>query len=433
MNSFCFLFLLLSSFQLWAGPKAAVVKILRGSAQAEISGKIASLKVDDWVEEGATVKTREKSFIKLIFLDKSQMNLGPNSEMKIEKFSKDEAGVIDFVKGKVRSQITKDYLQMETNKSKLFIKTTNAVMGVRGTDFMVTTNGKNTLTVLFEGEVVMNTLNNTKTVSPVKLDEIVDRGVRIMPGEFSVVEQGRSQPTIPSVLNLEQRDALETNVNFESDRAPSSEAKEDTAKSMVPEGLSGESVSNNSEILKTEIEKVSSVEQPKAPSTTDAGGFVSGDVVKPANGSFVHLDSAVVIPPPADSVFDSNTNSFIPSSGNGKVSADGNFVPPKDIEITTEGKVLMTVPVEGGTKVVELPKPAPVVAPAAASLTQVVQIVATNPTLVTSTGTVAINQPPVVTVLPPTTIAPPPSGGLTPIQNVVEKVSGRLDINVTRP
>ena len=34
-----------------------------------------------------------------------------NSEMKIESFSGKDSGVIDLVKGKIRSQVTKDYLQ----------------------------------------------------------------------------------------------------------------------------------------------------------------------------------------------------------------------------------------------------------------------------------------------------------------------------------
>lgn len=417
------------SLNLWAAPKAAVVKMLRGSVQSVIQGKVTALKVDDWVEEGSVIKTAEKSFIKLIFIDKSQMNVGPGSEMKIEKFSPNEAGIIDFIKGKVRSQITKDYLQMDPNKSKLFIKTNNAVMGVRGTDFMVTTNGKNTATVLFEGEIVMNNLENRGITSPSKLDEVVDRGVRVMPGEFSVVEQGRSQPTVPSVLNLQQREALESNVNFESDRAPSSDSKAETVKSVVPEGLSGESVSNTSETLKNEMVEVASVPPVKQTSSSDAQGYVTGDVVKPANGSFVHFESGTVIPPPADSVFDTNTNSFIPSGGNGKVSADGNFIPPKNIEITSEGKVLMTVPAGGGTKVVELPKPAPVVTATTASLTQTVQIVTANPTLISSNGTVSINQPPASnTSLPTGSLAPVSTGSTDSSTNVIQKVSGKLDI-----
>jgi hypothetical protein len=434
MKSVITVLLLLFSFNLLAAPKAAVVKMLRGKAESAIQGKWTALKVNDWVEEGATLKTAEKSFVKLIFIDKSQINLGPSSEMKIEKFSNNEAGVIDFVKGKVRSQVTKDYLQMDPNKSKLFIKTTNAVMGVRGTDFMVTTNGKNTATVLFEGEIVMNHLAERTASSSQKLEEIVDRGVRIMPGEFSVVEQGRTQPTVPAVLNLQQREALESNQNFESNRSPSSETKEEpAARSVVPEGLSGESVSNTSETLKTEIVEVAVVEPSKPASSNDAQGFVSGDKVRPANGSFVHLDSGVVIPPPADSLFDPNTKTFIPSSANGRVSTDGNFIPPKNVEITTEGRVLMTVPSKGGTKVVELSKPAPVVAPATVSLSQAVLIVTTNPTIITNSGTVTINQPPsVTTTLPPATIAPPPTASTDPSTNAIQRANGRLNINVIR-
>lgn len=148
--------------------------------------------------------------MKLIFIDKSQMNIGPNSEMKIEKFDGKDSGVIDLVKGKIRSQVTKDYLQIQDrDKSKLFIKTPNAVMGIRGTDFMIATNGKNTSAVLFEGEVVFNRLDARGISNSRRLEDIVDRGVRMFPGEFSVVEANRNQPTIPSLLNVRQREVGE--------------------------------------------------------------------------------------------------------------------------------------------------------------------------------------------------------------------------------
>src|SRR5690606_31022450 len=160
MKSLCVLifFILLSIASAWAEEqKVAVVKLLKGEVDVLNMGKTTKLKAEDWVEAGAVVKTAEKSFVKLVFIDKSQMNIGPNSEMKIESFSGKDAGVIDLVKGKIRSQVTKDYLQMkDKDRSKLFIKTENAVMGVRGTDFMISTNGKNTSVVLFEGEVVFN-------------------------------------------------------------------------------------------------------------------------------------------------------------------------------------------------------------------------------------------------------------------------------------
>jgi FecR protein len=349
----------------------AMVKLIRGDAEAFQTGKSSKLKVDDWVSDGAVVKTAEKSFVKLVFIDKSQMNIGPSSEMKIEKFDDKDSGVIDLVKGKIRSQVTKDYLQIQDkDKSKLFIKTKTAVLGVRGTDFMVSTNGQNTATVLFEGEVVFNKLESDGgTLSSAKLEEIVDQGVRIMPGEFSVVDPVRPEPSIPSVLNVQQRENLEKNVNFEAERAPSSVSPE-TKASIVPPGLDGAVVSNTSLTIKTEIASV--VNSPQAPVATEKGsaaGFVNGDQMKPANGSFVHIDSGVIIPPDASSVLDKNTNTYI-STKNGTVGADGNYVPPKNVEITNDGKVLVSITDKAGVvKVQEVPQASPVVTANAVSLT----------------------------------------------------------------
>ena len=469
-----FIVLLLFSLNSWGAPKVALVKLLRGQVEVQIDGKSQDLKIDDWVEEGTIIKTSQKSFVKLMFTDKSQMNIGPDSEMKIEKFNAKDAGVMEIVKGKVRSQISKDYLQtQDRDKSKLFIKTRNAVMGVRGTDFMVTTNGKNTATVLFEGEVVFSNLSDRNVSSTDKLEDMVDRGVRIMPGEFSVVEMDRSEPTVPSILNVKQREALETNVNFESDRTPSS-SEEKSQKSVVPDGLSGQEVSNNSDTLSNEIEEASTSTEassdkkvpdskdakmattpegnkatPGAPapnnantpksdkvviaSPSNARGAVSGDTIKPANGSFLHLDSGVVIPPSADSVFDANTNSFISGTGNGKVSADGNFIPPKNVQITYDGKVLMTIPMaQGEAKVVEISKPSPVVASGSLSLTDISKAIAVNPNVIPSSGVMTINQPAPVTTLPTTTLAPPPTGGIDLNTAVIQRDSGRLNINVNR-
>ncbi len=337
--------------------KVAVVKLVRGEAFVQDVGKTTPLKVDDWVEDGAMVKTHEKSFVKLVFIDKSQMNVGPNSEMKIESFSGKDSGVIDLVKGKIRSQVSKDYLQINKDKSKLFIKTKNAVMGVRGTDFMISTNGLNTSTVLFEGEVVFNKLDSNRQMSPAALENIVNSGVRMFPGEFSVMEANRTMPTVPSLLNVQQREKLENNAEFAADRTPSS-ANAEPAKSVVPEGLNGQLVSNNSEVLKNEVAQVASTNAPApAPSSGNPDGFVKGDMVKPANGSFVHIESGVIIPPGPGSVLDSNTNTYIPGQDSGKVAGDGSYIPPKNVEITNDGKILVKTQDASGKPVIVEAKP----------------------------------------------------------------------------
>ena len=358
-------FLILFSTTLLAQSKVAVVKLLRGEADVLTLGKTTKLKVDDWVESGSTIKTAEKSFVKLIFIDKSQMNVGPNSEMKIESYTGKDSGVIDLVKGKIRSQVTKDYLQMkDKDKSKLFIKTQNAVMGVRGTDFMISTNGINTSTVLFEGEIVFNKLEQRGEISSAKLEAMVDRGVRMFPGEFSVMEVNRPMPTVPSLINIQQREHLEKNSEFNTDRTPDNASNEST-KSVVPAGLNGSAVSNNNEVLKSEVSQVESSVAARArqntPSSSDPEGYVKGDLIKPANGSFVHVDSGIIIPPGPLSVLDSNTNTYIPGGDSGTVAADGSYIPPSNVEITNDGKILVAVTDSNGvTTILEVPPPSPI-------------------------------------------------------------------------
>ena len=381
MNTLFILICMLFTLSAFAQSKVAVVKLIRGDADVLTLGKTTKLKVDDWVEAGAVVKTAEKSFVKLIFTDKSQMNVGPNSEMKIESFSGKDSGVIDLVKGKIRSQVTKDYLQMkDKDKSKLFIKTQNALMGVRGTDFMISTNGINTSTVLFEGEIVFNKLEDRGELSSSKMEEIVEKGVRMFPGEFSVQEPNRPMPTVPSLLNVQQREQLEKNADFNSERAPGN-AQNESAKSIVPDGLRGALVSNSTEILKSEVAQVAPVETPAQvkSASADADGFIKGDQIKPANGSFVHIDSGVIIPPGPGAILDTNTNTYIPAPDAGKVASDGSYIPPKNVEITGDGKILVAVKDNTGVVIVkEVPPPPPVVHSSSITLGAVAQVVATT-------------------------------------------------------
>lgn len=428
-NLFYFLILTaLMTTAAWAEKKVAIVKVLKGDVDVLTLGKTSKLKVEDWVEAGAVVKTAEKSFVKLVFIDKSQMNIGPSSEMKIEKFGEKDSGVIDLVKGKIRSQVTKDYLQMDRNKSKLFIKTPNAVMGVRGTDFMISTNGQSTSTVLFEGAISFNRLDNRGETNTGKLEDIVDRGVNIQPGEFSVADKVHPLPTVPAVLNVGQREALEKNKTFEADRSPGNSANKAPERSIVPPGLSGEQVSNNSSTLKTEIANAAPVKDAPAPSS--AQGFVSGDSVKPTNGSFLHLESGLIIAPPPGSVFDPNTNSYIATGTAGTVSSTGEYVPPKNVEITPDQKILVASvdPKTGQTVVKEVAPPPPVMA--------------STPVITSGTAPVNAFQPPppaadTQKMAPPPTMLPPPinynntqATDLKTVNQIEQKTTTTTTINV---
>ncbi len=391
MRGFIAILFILMTFSAHAQKNVAVVKLLRGDVEVLTLGKTTKLKLEDWVVDGSVVKTAEKSFVKIIFIDKSQMNIGPNSEMKIEKFTGKDSGVIDLVKGKIRSQVTKDYLQIQDkDKSKLFIKTQNAVMGVRGTDFMISTNGTNTATVLFEGEIVFNKMDARGETNSSNLEAIVDKGVRMQPGEFSVVEASRPNPTVPSSLNIQQRESLEKNQTFEADRSPGSGAADGAKNSVVPEGLNGTIVSNTSDTLKTEMKDISGPATANLPAAAgNPDGFVNGDTVKPANGSFVHIESGIIIPPEPGSVLDKNTNTYISPAGTGSaggVSASGNYIPPKNVEITNDGKILVAVKsADGVVKVQEVAPPIPVVSTTNVSIGNMSAVIAANPTMMNST------------------------------------------------
>jgi len=78
--------------------------------------------------------------VKLIFIDKSTMNLGPGSQVVINSFPKNEAGIISLVKGQIRSQVTKDYMEMKSHEtSKLYIKLALRPLGFAGQIFKLIT------------------------------------------------------------------------------------------------------------------------------------------------------------------------------------------------------------------------------------------------------------------------------------------------------
>ena len=351
-------------------PKVAVASIIRGDVDLLIMGKTTKLKKDDWVKEGSVVKTADKSFVKLIFIDKSQMNIGPNSEMKIAKFSGNESGIIDLVKGKIRSQVTKDYLQMkDKDKSKLFIKTPNAVMGIRGTDFLITFNAfendkknpgqGNSSVVLFEGDVSFNKMDAKNVNDTNKLEDIVNEGVRVAPGEFTVVDPAHTRPTVPAVLNVQQREALQNNETFDQ-RAPSNAAADDSKKSIVPVGLTSIAVSAKSETLKNEMGQAAGASEDgsKTIDSKAVNGYVKGDEIKPADGSVLH-ETGAIIAPDAGSSLDANTGTYSVSS-NVTIGSDGS-VSIKGAEINSDGQLMKTVMgSDGKLQVVVTPMPSPV-------------------------------------------------------------------------
>ena len=128
---------------------AAEVTRLHGTASANTK----SLKLGDKIIQGDQIETEEKSFVQITLADKSQIHLGPSARMKLERLPEKQAAMLNLLQGQLRATVTKS----STSVDKLYVRTKNAAMGVRGTQFQINYTPANQATVLvtFEGQVAM--------------------------------------------------------------------------------------------------------------------------------------------------------------------------------------------------------------------------------------------------------------------------------------
>lgn len=347
-----FVLALFYSLSLLASEQVAKVILLRGQVKAKLAdGSIINVQVDQDIPAGATIQTAEKSFVKLTFIDKSQMNLGPNSQMVINAFPKKEAGIITLVKGQIRSKVTKDYMDMnDKSKSKLYIKTKTAAMGIRGTDFQVNYNPKNENTALitFEGKVAMAHIDRNlvnEKFDQVNLERVLssDKAVMVSRGEISAVNLNISQRAMePTKLGLKQIEALEKNETGLGDETnPGGDPKDLNQESSkqfrnpIPPGAEGTQFSNNP----VGVDQTTATSK----SQTSEGFFnVTTGQYKLPPGSVVDLKTVNIIPPPNNSIFDKNSGTYIVPESLGKIDkATGEYRAPTGLQLSPSGQFVV--------------------------------------------------------------------------------------------
>jgi hypothetical protein len=347
---------LFSEVLLAASDNVAKVVLMRGSVKAKFAdGNLVDVKADQSIPEGATVQTAEKSFVKLVFIDKSQMNLGPNSQMIITAFPKKSAGIITLVKGQIRSQVTKDYMEMDDKaKSKLYIKTKTAAMGIRGTDFQVNFNpeNQNTALITFEGKVAMAHIEKgvrDQVFDQGKLERVVssDKAVMVVQGQISAVNLNVAERAMePTKLGTKQIEALEKNETGL--KESSSGASDKQYRNPIPPGADGAAFSNTAPDIEKEIKKMGAADIKTAVSnpgkTVNADGFFNastGEYKMPA-GSIVDLNTVNIIPPPANAVFDSNSGTYVVPESYGKIDkVTGEYKAPAGLQLGVDGKFVV--------------------------------------------------------------------------------------------
>ena len=118
---------------------AGRIKVSKGDVQIERNGKSMPAPVGAVIEVEDTVKTGSDGSVGITFQDNSLLSAGPNSELVIERFVFDSTthqgefdtrlkkGTLAVVSGKIVKQ----------SPEAMRIKTPAAIMGVRGTEFIV--------------------------------------------------------------------------------------------------------------------------------------------------------------------------------------------------------------------------------------------------------------------------------------------------------
>lgn len=185
--------------------KVAVILMIKGEAFSKNDqGEVVKVKKDLWLYEGSILRTKEKSFVKILFHDKSSINLGPDSQIKITQFHEEKAAIIDLLRGSIRAKISKDYMKInEKDRSKLLVKTKSAAMGVRGTDFTASYDYKKNITHLqvWEGQVLFAKNIDQSSVDSID-SELNKKGIMVIEG--NEIKNDNQKETPPEITPISE-------------------------------------------------------------------------------------------------------------------------------------------------------------------------------------------------------------------------------------
>lgn len=334
-----------------ATPYIAKVVRVRGKAtQLEPGAEVArKIKVGDKLRVDTSILTGNKSFVRVLFLDNSVLNVGPRSKVSVVETKEDGTSFIHLLKGTIRSKIHKN---KASSKHKFYVKTRSAAMGVRGTEFQVVYNPANNISslVAYKGEVAMAKVEEdpaaeVKRLKKIRRKQLAQRSVETTAsGEVEYIEskgnydlegrmdqaltnketvnvkQGQYSGTVNSIKRASipvKISPVQLNALYDND-----EMKEKVRRSEVK--AKSLSLENQNFAIKAEAQEP----PPEGFYEPKTGKFA------PRSGGVLDINSGLYIPPEKDSVFNGKSKVFVPTDSSGRIDSEtGQYVTPKGVKL----------------------------------------------------------------------------------------------------
>lgn len=278
------------------------------------------------------------------FDKKTIMNVGEESSLVVERLFEQEGSLITLKQGKIR-------IKIKDSKAPFFLKANESLVMLEKGEalFQLSPYTQFVSIIVFEGTAKIKKIEKEES-DLVRLKRLANTGEAINPGEFSVWN-GEKSPTYPAKLSRAQFFLLEKNKQLRFETNLQVEASTIAAKSIVPPGLDGIVVGTGEPGLLKALKKLGIDEKKLTQEEISedeirlSKGFYKKGILKPVDGSFLHLSSSKIIPIPFNADFDRKTKEWT-SPYAGGVNKFGEYLSGEGFLMTREGKLLRRVPSE---------------------------------------------------------------------------------------
>jgi hypothetical protein len=267
------------------------------------------------VTKEASLLTQDKSFVQIVMLDKTQINLGPNSKIVLDKTPIEKIGLISLMKGALRTNVIKelggkDGKDGKGGRDKFYIKTRTAALGIRGTDFLTNFNPENKMTnlITFRGSVAMVKTESSNVQSSLESQDVV----MVESGKFATISNNLKNATEPVKLSPVQYTGLKLNEEMDVESKISNDVFQAELKETIKE---------YAEISKKEIALNNLAKQEYDPQK---------QVLRPTAGGVVDLVTGIYVPPSTtQNSYNKELNIYELKAEKGEVTESGVYIPPK--------------------------------------------------------------------------------------------------------